>query len=65
MGGQDTTSGDWMDQADGSLHVCQGEGRGFESRRPLHLKVLLRDCLRGHRRRVVRFNLIPLDRATS
>jgi hypothetical protein len=40
-GGRETTSACWTDQTDGSHNFfCQGEGRGFESRRPLQ-KVLV------------------------
>ena len=40
IGGQETTSRGWTDSTDGYLHVCQGEGRGFESRRPLSVNIL-------------------------
>ena len=35
-GGQETTPGDWDGLAGRFSSRCQGEGRGFESRRPLH-----------------------------
>jgi hypothetical protein len=34
--GQETTSGDWDGLGGRFSSRCQGEGRGFESRRPLH-----------------------------
>ena len=37
-GGQETTSGDWDGLSGGFSSRCQGEGRGFESRRPLHIR---------------------------
>jgi hypothetical protein len=42
MGGQKTTSGDWDGLSGGFSSRCQGEGRGFESRRPLSAKHLLK-----------------------
>ncbi len=36
MGGQEPMSGDWDGLSGGFSSRCQGEGRGFESRRPLH-----------------------------
>ena len=49
-GGQETTSGDW-DRLGGRFSSrCQGEGRGFESRRPLHMKVQLSGVCRSARR---------------
>ena len=51
MGGQETTSGDWDGLSGGFSSRCQGEGRGFESRRPLSVKRLLSGssmvCLEG------------------
>jgi hypothetical protein len=37
-GGQESTSGDWDGLGGGEPQPCQGEGRGFESRRPLHIR---------------------------
>ena len=37
IGGQETTSGDWDGLSGRFSSRCQGEGRGFESRRPLQL----------------------------
>ena len=36
IGGQETTSADWDGLGGREPQPCQGEGRGFESRRPLH-----------------------------
>ncbi len=48
-GGQETTSGDWngLGGREPQPFFCQGEGRGFESRRPLHLKVLVSGLFDG------------------
>jgi hypothetical protein len=40
-GGRETTSGDWDGIGGREPQPCQGEGRGFESRRPLSVKNLL------------------------
>ena len=39
LGGQNSTSTDWMTCQRLSSAPCQGEGRGFESRRPLQGKL--------------------------
>ena len=41
MGGQETTSAVWGGLDGREPQPCQGEGRGFESRRPLAVKHLI------------------------
>ena len=47
MGGQEPTSRDWDGLSGGFSSRCQGEGRGFESRRPLSVKHLLNGTFNG------------------
>jgi hypothetical protein len=49
VGGRETTSADWDGLSGGfsSRFFCQGEGRGFESRRPLSIKHLLSGLFDG------------------